>query len=46
MNYNEMTSNMEELIVKIAALEKLVVSLKATVLQLEQRVSSIENIQA
>lgn len=43
MNYNEMTSSVEELIVRIACLEKGVANLKESLQVLADRLEKIEN---
>lgn len=46
MNYNEMTATVEELVVRVASLEKTVASLKASLEECVSRLNAIENIEA
>ena len=43
MNFNEIVSSVEELTIRIAALEKALSALKSSVENLSQRVSALEN---
>ena len=43
MNFNEIVSSVEELTIRITALEKTLTALKSSVESLSQRVSALEN---
>ena len=43
MNFNEIVSSVEELTIRITALEKTLTALKSSVERLSQRVSALEN---
>lgn len=43
MNFNEIVSSVEELTIRITALEKTLTALKLSVERLSQRVSALEN---
>ncbi len=43
MNFNEIASSVEELTIRITALEKALSALKSSVESLSQRVSALEN---